>query len=114
MYQNFGDKNITSGYGRLLEQHDKHHFSVTTIEKWKDEKFRVCECYVDTKEPFIDKDDVYLYANIDFYSPCDLAIGCVDYYGIEAFSKKSHRYIMTKDELKDYINKLDLEDDVEI
>ena len=58
MYLNYGYENFADE-GRLLEQLNKHEFLITTCDKIGDNKYKVCECFVNTKEKFVDMDDVY-------------------------------------------------------
>lgn len=107
MYYNFGDKNYLS-YGRFIEPAGKHVFNVLTCDEVNG-KYKVCDCYIDTKDKMIDADDVYCYINLDEYSPLDFAVGCIDYYGPEAFSNFKNRWLMTKEEAVKFLNSKNIE-----
>ena len=113
MYYNYGPKVFTNN-GRLLERLDKHNFNIIACNKTGDNKYSVYECFVYDKEKFIDKDDVYNFIGVDYYSPEELAVGCLDYYGIEAFCNKRHRYTFTREELENYLDTIELGSDIEL
>ena len=113
MYLNYGDINFANN-GRLVEQVGKHQFNIVTCEHMKNGKFLVCECFVDTKDSMVDMDDVYAFAGIEDYSPIDFAVGCIDYYGPEAFCNYRHRYELTADEVKELLKKIEHEDELTV
>lgn len=113
MYLNYAEENICLN-GRLIRQSGKREYEILTVDPYKG-NYKVAKCFVKLNSKFINDnyEEIRMFAGLyEDYSAADLALAAVNYYGPETFARPDDVYIMTKEDLKEYISNLDCEDPV--
>lgn len=89
----------------VLVSKEYREFRVTTIKPYKDEKYKLVNCYVDINSKMIDKDTVACFAGMDeIFDAEEFAAACVAYYGENFWGGKA--YILTKEEAEEKLKEL--------